>query len=274
MPDAQGQGRRGYAITIVTVVYNDLAGLRKTYESVCSQSNRDFRWVVVDGGSTDGAADYLLSLDCPFLDWSSEADEGIYDAMNRGVSRSAGEYVVFMNAGDVFFDSDVLAKVGMCLSGCQSGADILYGGAMLSFPGSGRKVYRAPRRAEKSLWHGLPANHQATFYRRALLGMEPYDLQYQLCGDYYLSASLIRDGARAVYLDEPLATFEVGGLSYTRRTRLFAEPYCIQRDVLGLPWYYRLASMCKRFISMMGFVLLSQSIFAKRVGDGHSCRDR
>jgi len=270
MPDAQDHGRRGYAITIVTVVYNDLAGLRKTYESICSQSNRDFHWVVVDGGSTDGAADYLQSLDCSFLTWSSEKDNGIYDAMNRGVSRSAGEYVVFMNAGDVFFDSDVLAKVCMSLLGRQSGADILYGGAMLSFPGSGRMVYRSPRHVEKSLWHGLPANYQATFYRRALLGVEPYDLKYQLCGDYSLSASLMRDGAYAVYLDEPLATFEVGGLSYTRRTKLFAEPYCIQRDVLGLPWYYRLASMCKRFISMTGFVLLSQPIFAKKV-DGRSC---
>lgn len=274
MPDAEVLEKKGYAITIVTVVYNDLAGLRKTYESICSQSNRDFHWVVVDGGSTDGAADYLQSLNCSFLTWSSEKDNGIYDAMNRGVSRSAGEYVVFMNAGDVFFDSDVLAKVCVSLSGCQPAADILYGGAMLSFPGSGRKAYRAPRRAEKSLWHGLPANHQATFYRRVLLGVEPYDLKYQLCGDYYLSASLIQGGARAAYLDEPLAIFEVGGLSYTRRTKLFAEPYCIQRDVLGLPWYYRLASICKRFISMAGFVLLSQSIFSKRAGDGHSRRDR
>lgn len=264
MSDAQVQGKRCFAITIVTVVYNDLAGLRKTYKSICSQSNRDFHWVVVDGGSTDGAADYLLSLDCPFLDWSSEADEGIYDAMNRGVSMSSGDYVVFMNAGDTFYDSETLSKVAKAFSVSETEADVLFGGAMLSFPESGRLVYRAPRKVERSLWHGLPANHQATFYRKALLDKTPYDLQYRLCGDYYLAAALMRNGAHATYLDEPLATFEVGGQSYKRRRQLFLEPYRIQRDVLGHPFHYRLASMAKRFVSTTGFVLLSQPLLNKK----------
>ena len=249
--------------SVVTVVLNDVNGLIRTKESVLHQNYGDVEWIVCDGGSNDGAISYLESLSNS-VKWVSLADQGIYDAMNRGVTMCTGDYVVFMNAGDTFYDSGTLAKVAEVLSAGDQVADILFGGATLSFPGSGRLVYRPPRLVEKSLWHGLPANHQATFYRKALLDTTPYDLQYRLCGDYYLAAMLMRNGAHAVYLDEPLAVFEVGGQSYNRRRQLFVEPYRIQRDVLGLPFHYRLASVAKRFVSTAGFVLLSRLTLKKK----------
>ena len=248
--------------SIITVVFNDLDGLKRTKQSVFGQDASNFEWIVCDGGSGDKTTNYLASLG-DGVRWVSKPDDGIYDAMNRGVSVATGDYVVFMNAGDTFHDRGTLAKVANVLSADDHVADILFGGAMLSFP-SGRTVYRPPRLVEKSLWHGLPANHQATFYRKILLDKTPYDLKYRLCGDYYLAAALMRNGAYAVYLDEPLATFEVGGQSYKRRRQLFLEPYRIQRDVLRHPFYFRLASMAKRFVSMTGFVLLSQPFFKKK----------
>lgn len=250
-------------ISIITVVLNDLDGLKRTHRSVFEQSNKNFEWIVRDGGSDGRTIDFLLSLG-DAVKWVSEPDRGIYDAMNRGVSMSVGEYVVFMNAGDTFCDSETLASVSSYLLAEHRGADVLFGGAMLSFSGWGRTVYRPPRLVEASLWHGLPANHQATYYRRSLLSQTPYDLKYSLCGDYYLAATLMRSGASAAYLDEPLAIFEVGGQSYKRVGQLFAEPYRIQRDVLGIPWYYRLASVLKRLVSTLGFVVLSQPFFRKR----------
>ncbi|MBI5918962.1 MAG: glycosyltransferase [Nitrosomonadales bacterium] len=250
-------------ISVVTVVLNDIAGLMKTKESLFRQQYESYEWVVWDGGSSDGVAEYLENLEDK-VNWVSQPDRGIYDAMNRGVAMSSGDYVVFMNAGDTFHDNGTLAKVAKALSESGPVADVLFGGAMLSFPESGRLVYRAPRTVERSLWHGLPANHQATFYRKVLLDQTPYDLQYRLCGDYYLAAALMSNAAHAVYLDEPLATFEVGGQSYKRRRQLFLEPYRIQRDVLGHPFHYRLASMAKRFVSTTGFVLLSQPLFKKK----------
>lgn len=250
-------------ISIITVVFNDLDGLKQTGLSVSAQEGLNFEWIVCDGGSGEKTTNYLASLN-KNIRWISEQDRGIYDAMNRGVSMATGNYVVFMNAGDTFHNSETLVKVTEFLSGGGHVADILFGGAMLSFPGSGRKVYRPPRSVESSLWHGLPANHQATFYRKTLLDTTPYNLQYRLCGDYYLVARLMRSGAHAAYLDEPLATFEVGGQSYKNRKQLFVEPYLIQRDVLNIPFYYRLASAAKRFISTVGFVLLSQPLFKKK----------
>lgn len=254
-------------ISVVTVVFNDLNGLKRTKESLFSQNFRYVEWIVCDGNSKDGVVPYLESL-ANQVKWVSQSDQGIYDAMNHGVSMCSSDYVVFMNAGDTFHDSGSLAKAAKVLSVNNHAADILFGGATLSFPGSGRSRYRPPRSAEDSLWHGLPANHQATFYRKNLLDKTPYDLQYRLCGDYYLAAMLMRNGAKAVYLNEPLATFEVGGQSYKNRLQLFVEPYRIQRDVLGMPFYYRLGSVAKRFFSTVGFVLLSQPLFNKKNNGG------
>lgn len=246
--------------SVITVVLNDIEGLKKTKDSLIRQSYKNFEWIVRDGGSIDGTATFLGGLSDE-VKWISKTDQGIYDAMNQGVSLCSGNYVVFMNAGDTFHDSETLTKVAEALSAGGQVADVLFGGAMLSFPGSGRMAYRPPRQVENSLWHGLPANHQATYYRKALLDTTPYDLQYRLCGDYYLAATLMLKGAHAIYLDAPLATFEVGGQSYKKLGQLFVEPYRIQRDVLGSPLHYRLASVVKRFVSTLGFVLLSQPFF-------------
>jgi len=250
--------------SIITAVYNDAAGLEKTKHSIASQVFRDFEWIVVDGKSTDGTVAVMKDCDLGNMQWVSEIDHGIYDAMNRGVSRCTGDYVVFMNAGDTFHDVETLGMVGKELSGGGRTADILFGGAMLYFPKSGKLVYRAPRVSEVSLWHGLPANHQATYYRRSLLERTPYDLRYPLCGDYFLAASLMKAGANASYLNKPLAMFEVGGQSYKKLGQLFSEPYRIQRDLLGLPLHYRLASMAKRLVSTLGFIVLSQAVFKKK----------
>ena len=244
--------------SIITITYNDLNGLCGTYESIRIQRFCNFEWVVVDGGSRDGTVNFLSVLEAPFLIWASGKDNGIYDAMNYGVSMCSGRYVVFMNAGDMFYDSETLSKVADALSAGGPVADILFSGAMLSFSGSTQMAYRPPRRVEKSLWHGLPANHQATVYRAVLLNQTPYDLQYSLCGDYYIVAKLMSKGARVLYLDEPLTIFGVGGLSYHSWKQLFLEPYYIQRDVLGLHLRRRLVSMVKRFISTVGIILLNQ----------------
>lgn len=250
-------------ISIITVVYNDLPGLKETKDSVQRQSFSNYEWIVCDGGSERDTLDYLLSLGDE-VNWVSRQDKGIYDAMNTGVSMCNGDYVVFMNAGDVFYDNAVLGDVVSFLSKNGQGADLLFGGAMLEFQISGRSVYRPPRAVAKSIWHGLPANHQATFYRKKLLTVTPYDLKYKLCGDYYLVATLIKNGSNAVYLDKPLARFGVGGQSYVKRRLLFAEPYRIQRDVLGLPFYYRWASLLKRLVSTLGFILLAQSFTGRK----------
>lgn len=248
--------------SIVTVVRNDLDGLRKTAESVCVQQLDDYEWIVIDGASSDGTIAYLNSLQLNSLKWISESDRGIYDAMNKGILLSRGEYLVFLNAGDTFPAANTLHLVNQSiLSAANPG--VLFGGTEYVFP-DGKSLFRAPKIISKCIWHGLPANHQASYYSRGALNGFLYDLKYRICGDYYLAAQMYKKKCGVAYLDVPLVKFSVGGASYVNRIPLFLEPYAIQRDVLGQPLFWRLVSFVKRGISTMGMIALQNLHRVKR----------
>lgn len=252
--------------SIVTVVYNDLAGLRLTAESVNAQSSRDFEWIVIDGASNDGTREFAEGLKrADKVDkWLSEKDTGIYDAMNKGIGMSAGGYTVFMNAGDVFSSPSVLADVKELLV-CEGYSDMLFGLANFVLPNGGNRQ-RPPRRMESYIWHGLPANHQATYFKSALVKEVLYDTAFRICGDYYLVARLFMRGVKVSYADFPLADFRVGDTSYKSVRRLFLEPYFIQKNVLKLNIMVRLFSLLKRSVSTAGLVILSQPCLARFSG--------
>jgi putative colanic acid biosynthesis glycosyltransferase len=233
--------------SIITVVYNDLDGLRRTEASIRRQTETDFEWRVVDGGSTDGTAEFLRSLDLPYLYWTSERDHGIYDAMNKGTAGASGRYLVYMNGGDAFKDDLCLSEVRHCLERSNY-PELLYGGANWRFT-NGTTQYRAPRKMETAIRHGLPGMHQATFYRRDFLDSPPYDLSYPVSADYYLSARCFRRGARAVYLNRALADFSVGGNSMKKANQSLCDAWRIQREVLGLGLSTRLTSVIRRFVA-------------------------
>lgn len=98
-------------LSIITINYNNLQGLEKTYLSVVSQIWQDFEWIVIDGGSLDGSKGFLDSHQDKFSYWVSEPDKGIYNAMNKGIEKSCGEYCLFLNSGDAFVDAFVLQRV-------------------------------------------------------------------------------------------------------------------------------------------------------------------
>jgi len=242
--------------SVVTVVLNDLAGLKYTRESVVSQEFRDFEWVVIDGGSSDGTVKFLSELKGDTVRWLSEKDTGIYDAMNKSLNLCEANYVVFLNAGDFFSDSSVLGKVSAHLQMCVESPDILFAGATYVFR-SGLRWYREPKLLEKYIWHGLPAIHQATFYKRQRLQNTKYDLSYKFCGDYYLAAKLFIEGIHATYLDLSLVDFTVGGASYCNPISISIEPFLIQKRILNLSFLTRCRSLLKRFYSIIGVYILS-----------------
>lgn len=237
----------GKLFSVVTVTRNDIDGLKRTARSISEQSNQEYQWVVVDGDSNDGTAEFLE--DKQNILWISEKDGGIYDAMNKGVAMSSGEYVVFLNAGDVFPDADTLGTVARHIASQAADVDVVFGGANYVVR-NGRRVYRGPHQIEGYIWHGLPANHQATYYRRERLLATPYDLNYRICGDYYIAAALFKEGIKVTYIDRPLADFSVGGTSYQNLRRVCLEPYRIQRDLLCSPPLWRVVSAARRVVSI------------------------
>ena len=141
--------------SVITITRNNLPGLKATFESVVSQSCRDYEFTIVDGASSDDTPDFLKQHDKQIDFWVSEPDSGIYNAMNKGISHAHGEYLIFMNSGDVFHDKNVLADVWHELNGIP----MLFGQS-IRFDGSIHKA--VPNVQFKCFW-GFSFPHQASF---------------------------------------------------------------------------------------------------------------
>lgn len=230
-------------LSVVTVNLNDAAGLAATATSVCEQDLAGAEWLVLDGGSTDGSLDVIGDYQRNINYWFSGGDGGVYDAMNHGLARARGRYVLFMNAGDRFAGPDVLARLVPCLRGPDA-PDLLFGAAVLELPG-GRRLQRPARAPSDYLRFGLPACHQATVFRSSLHRRFPYDLTYQVAADYAAVARLLVEGASWRCLDLPLARRRCGrdGLSERRTARRLADAARVQREILDLSGRERALSL-------------------------------
>lgn len=96
-------------LSIITINYNNLEGLKKTYESVVCQTWTDYEWIIIDGGSTDGSREFIEEHQNKFAYWCSEPDKGVYNAMNKGILKAQGEYLQFLNSGDSLVDIRVVS---------------------------------------------------------------------------------------------------------------------------------------------------------------------
>ena len=117
--------------SIITVTYNAERWLERTILSVLSQSYPNIEYIIIDGGSTDGTVDIIKKYEERIAYWVSEPDKGIYDAMNKGIQKATGEWINFMNAGDVYAANDVLVQLMQCE---HSEARILRGNIIRVYP--------------------------------------------------------------------------------------------------------------------------------------------
>ena len=113
-----------YKVTVVTVVFNDVAHIENTMLSVIGQTYKKIEYIVIDGKSNDGTTSLIRQYSDRIATWISEPDKGIYDAMNKGLALASGDYVIFMNSGDEFMDNAVLEHVFDSISGYP---DVIYG---------------------------------------------------------------------------------------------------------------------------------------------------
>lgn len=230
--------------SIITVVWNDVVGLQRTYDSIAAQklSTSQFEWVVVDGASQDGSQSFCSNIQSDFqVVWVSEKDGGIYDAMNKGIALASGDYILFLNAGDELIDGDSLIAADRVMTE----HDLYFFSAEVA--GHSRRMLR-PARSVDYLWHGLPASHQAIFFERKVALSKKYDLKYRICGDYYLVSKIVADGGSSASFSTMLSRFYLGGVSSKIFSPLIYEPYVIQRDILGVPFLRRVLSINVRFI--------------------------
>ncbi|MCU6679447.1 colanic acid biosynthesis glycosyltransferase WcaE [Leclercia tamurae] len=221
-------------LSVITVAFRNLDGVVKTWRSLrnlARDPSLSFEWIVVDGGSNDGTAEFLEKLNGEFnLRYVSEKDRGIYDAMNKGIEMAQGRYAIFLNSGDIFHDD--VAQFVRQLGKVQGNAMII-GDALLDF-GDGNKV----RRAAKPGWyiyHSLPASHQAIFFPVSGLKTYPYELQYRVSSDYALTARMYKAGYPFKRLPGLVSEFSMGGVSTSNNLELCQDAKKVQREILRMP---------------------------------------
>lgn len=174
-------------ISVVTINFNDLQGLKKTVNSVFEQTYPDIQYILIDGNSTDGSKQYLQSLKNKFDYFISEKDKGIYDAMNKGIVQIKGSYVLFLNSGDTFYNTSVLNEFVKH----NPLEDIVYGDAMLHYRDKEPVRKYMPDNLEGTTIFTKTVTHQAMFYKASVFRNKKYDLRYSLIADWVLYNTIV-----------------------------------------------------------------------------------
>ena len=224
-------------LSVITVAFRNYEGVVKTWASLAhlaQDPSIEFEWIVVDGGSADGTAEFLENLNGEYnLRYISEKDKGIYDAMNKGIEMSRGRFAIFLNSGDVFH-AEVVNSVRQL--DAQKDNAMVIGDAMLDF-GDGHQV----RRSAKPGWyiyHSLPASHQAIFFPMSGLRRYPYDLQYRVSSDYALAAKMYKEGYSFKRIKGLVSEFSMGGVSTSNNLELCRDAKNVQRQILRVPGFW------------------------------------
>jgi glycosyltransferase involved in cell wall biosynthesis len=194
-------------LTIITINFNNIKGLIKTVSSVINQSIKDYEYIIIDGASTDGSAEYILENNKYFTYWVSEPDNGIYHAMNKGIEVAKGEYCLFLNSGDVLFNFNVLESFFLSSNFSK---DIYSGNLLLE---SNNTIVEAPSVLSASFFLDNSLPHPSTFFRRDRIYFG-YNDNFKIAGDLDLILCLLLT-KNASYEKIPflVSIFESSGIS-------------------------------------------------------------
>lgn len=204
--------------SIIIVCLNAGERLKETVESVLGQSCENYEIVLKDGGSVDGSVEELSRMvEDERLHIFHEKDSGIYDAMNQAVSLARGDYLIFMNAGDCFYDDKVLYKISDVILSKNNRPDIIYGN--LYHKALSTVIYAAPEINDFTCYRNVPC-HQTCFYSREMFAQRAYHPEYNVRADYeHFLWCYYEKRADICYAPVIVASYEGGGYSETRENK-------------------------------------------------------
>lgn len=235
-------------ISIITINYNNVEGLKRTLASVAEQSYRDIEHIIIDGGSTDGSVDIIkeyeekihLTHSTIHVQWTSEKDKGIYNAMNKGVKRSTGEYVWILNSGDEVASPEIVEHLVCFLE--KYAYPLLIGNIVKVFS-EDRKVSEikmhdantpTPLDVSMLTFYSGTVPQDAAFVRRDLFEKYGYfDETMKICADWKLYLNMIvLEGIEPMYVDIDVVLFDMTGVSNTNKDCLNAEKRTYLEEIL------------------------------------------
>ncbi|GAB6011779.1 glycosyltransferase [Viscerimonas tarda] len=222
-------------LSIITVNYNNAAGLEKTIRSIVSQDYDDFEYLVIDGASTDGSVDILENGELstiPFR-WISEPDTGIYNAMNKGIRAAKGDYLLFINSGDTLYNEHVLSDAFKLAKG---DTNLIYGDLHRSFPDGHTDVVEMPDTVTLFRMIYSTLTHPTTFIKKELFdkyGLYREDLKIVSDWAFFLKLMLLGNVTQQ-HIPLIVATFEMDGISSQNEQAVRTERKKALDDMLSL----------------------------------------
>lgn len=199
-------------ISVITICFNNLEGLKKTAKSVIKQSCRDFEWIIIDGNSTDGTKDYLSKIASQIDVCISEPDTGIYNAMNKGIANASGDYLLFLNSGDCLASNSTIALIKKT----QFNTDLVAFDVFREDNGGG---YRYDMNPDRVNYHRLITNslyHQAILIKRDRIANIGYDESFRIISDwaFWVDAILFHSYSYK-HIRFPITIYDTNGISNT-----------------------------------------------------------
>lgn len=220
-------------ISVVTVVYNDKKGIEQTIRSVISQTVCDkLEYIIIDGESTDGTSKIINGFKDRVDKYIREPDTGIYNAMNKGLKFSSGDYIIFLNSGDKFSTNHVIEDIISNIGDLRP--EVVYGSYReVDDKGNAKRVI--PCRSKGKIWYGPVASHQSTFYKLEYLRQHNliYDESYKIAADYKLTTQAIISAENVLKTDICVNDFDVNGISSINQNLGLKEANRVRKEVLG-----------------------------------------
>lgn len=196
-------------LSVIVVTYNPGDALKNTIDSILSQTSQEYEVIIKDGGTTDGSLQYAIDLKNDRIKIISTKDQGIYDAMNQAVTYASGDYIIFMNSGDRFYDNNVIKKI--VTAGLPKNNTIAYGDTYFE---SSNSLSKAPSKITGFVCYRNVPCHQAIIYSKDSLSERGFDTSLRIRADFEHFIWSYYDAHRNfVYLDTPICLYEGGGFS-------------------------------------------------------------
>ena len=213
-------------LSIITVNLNNAAGLRKTIESVISQTFTDYEYLIIDGGSTDGSLDIIKEFADRMSYWVSEPDGGIYNAMNKGIAWATGDWIIFMNSGDVFRNIEVLENVFN--RNIEAKTQILYGNTLVK---GLNKLVEPPAKITKDFFLTGTICHQSLFARRDLFDrIGNFNYTYKIISDKEWLLHVYISKNHFTYLNLDISIWDPIGFSSKNHDLFYKELKTLEKQ--------------------------------------------
>jgi glycosyltransferase involved in cell wall biosynthesis len=234
-------------ITIVTVVFNGAKNLEETIHSVINQKYSNVEFLIIDGGSTDGTLEIIRKYEHAIDYWISEKDKGIYDAMNKGLALAGGEWINFINAGDIL-NVNCIIKSHIEIKDRRL---IIFSFKEYYRDKLGKSKYRIVQAKYKK--YDLPTSHNAIIFPKC--NSIKYNTVYDISADYDYFLQYINAGFKTVFYDSVYMKYLIGGVSERMVLKVLKEKYIINKK-----YYHRNLEYWIYVISLLIKVMTAQAI--------------